>query len=835
MIHTSRKANWISLWIGLITSGTAVSGQITGLAGWDILLDPGHSQEENMGIFNYPEAHKNLRVALEVQDLLLTKTDIDAVYMSRTDDQQQVGLSQRTDLANQLGTAWFHSIHSNAGGPTVNNALLLYGEPKEKTSLRGGKAMSEIMVVHLANGMRIPSIGARGECQFYYGDPNCTETRNHVNRESNMPSELSEAGFHTNPTQNQLNMNAKWKRLEAYTFFWSILEYHGIPRPQARILTGIVTDVETGEPVNGATLYADGKTYTTDTHQSLFRYYSGDPELLRNGFYFLEDLTQDTVELIVDGPGFFADTLQVALSGSFFTFRDIQLSRRKYPWIITSTPSMDDSTRWINDPITISFSQPMDRASVLRNISISNGALGWTHWTADGTELMIIPDSLEPSNSYTLIIDDAASDTSGLGLDGDNDFLPGGDFRLEFTTGTMDLSPPVLVASYPAKQGEIVRTEAVFNFYFNELLDTLSLVGDEIRLRRSTRYQYFTGRQVHTSFMDRSLLTFIPDEPLEPGEEYRLILSFNPVDRQGNSGSQEFTLTFECADEQYFVTPLEHFHGDVLGRWTLPLGDGDNPGLVENKTKLQLEIADEVLPGEATAALRLDYRWQSRDEHYLLQARLKKEPPESKGFNSNYSLKYWLYGDASGNEFSITCLLSDATTGVSSNILTVEVPIDWVGWRSVVVPLERFDLVDDFNNPSLTSVVQLAGMSVTHPPGSTEQGTLMLGAISLAYQHSGNEPALPAKARLYAPYPNPFNSVAMIPFDVALPARISLVVFDLLGRKVTTLLEGNMAPGSFTVTWFGSGGKGQMVPSGVYFIRLQGADFRKSMTVTLIK
>ena len=78
---------------------SSLSAQVSGLNGWDIFLDPGHSQTQNMGVFNYSEAHKNLRVAREVRDLLLSKTDIDTVYMSRTDDQQEVGLSQRTDLA----------------------------------------------------------------------------------------------------------------------------------------------------------------------------------------------------------------------------------------------------------------------------------------------------------------------------------------------------------------------------------------------------------------------------------------------------------------------------------------------------------------------------------------------------------------------------------------------------------------------------------------------------------------------------------------------------------------------------------------------------------------
>ncbi|HRP94462.1 MAG TPA: N-acetylmuramoyl-L-alanine amidase, partial [Ignavibacteriaceae bacterium] len=83
--------------------------QVTGLAGWNIYLDPGHSQNENVGIYGYSEARKNLRVGLNLRQMLLDWTDIDTVYICRTDDQQIVGLSDRTTQANSLGADHYHS------------------------------------------------------------------------------------------------------------------------------------------------------------------------------------------------------------------------------------------------------------------------------------------------------------------------------------------------------------------------------------------------------------------------------------------------------------------------------------------------------------------------------------------------------------------------------------------------------------------------------------------------------------------------------------------------------------------------------------------------------
>jgi len=185
-----------------------------------------------MGIYGYSEAERNLRVALRLSEMLLNTTDIDTVYLSRTNDFQQVSLSQRTDKANALGADWYHSIHSNAGSPSSNSTLLLWGQYYDNTEKvpNGGKVMSEIMVDILTREMRTDTDGAIGDCSFYWwANTPCSNTFwgpwLHVNRRSIMPSELSESGFHTNPRQNQLFMNEDWKKLEAKTFYWSILEF----------------------------------------------------------------------------------------------------------------------------------------------------------------------------------------------------------------------------------------------------------------------------------------------------------------------------------------------------------------------------------------------------------------------------------------------------------------------------------------------------------------------------------------------------------------------------------------------------------------------------------
>jgi chitinase len=76
-------------------------------------------------------------------------------------------------------------------------------------------------------------------------------------------------------------------------------------------------------------------------------------------------------------------------------------------------------------------------------------------------------------------------------------------------------------------------------------------------------------------------------------------------------------------------------------------------------------------------------------------------------------------------------------------------------------------------------------------------------------------PLVPYSAVLQQNYPNPFNPSTSITFKTFEPEQVNVAVYDLLGRKVVTLVEGFTPPGTHTVQWNAAG-----LPSGVYFCRL---------------
>jgi len=96
---------------------------------------------------------------------------------------------------------------------------------------------------------------------------------------------------------------------------------------------------------------------------------------------------------------------------------------------------------------------------------------------------------------------------------------------------------------------------------------------------------------------------------------------------------------------------------------------------------------------------------------------------------------------------------------------------------------------------------------------------------------------LPKAFSLMQNSPNPFNPSTTIAFSVpeAMPAYVSLEVFDLRGRMVRTLVEGEREAGSYAVFWDGTDNAGRKVPSGVYFYRIQAGNYSQTRKMVLLK
>ncbi|HUL42731.1 MAG TPA: FlgD immunoglobulin-like domain containing protein [Bacteroidota bacterium] len=96
-----------------------------------------------------------------------------------------------------------------------------------------------------------------------------------------------------------------------------------------------------------------------------------------------------------------------------------------------------------------------------------------------------------------------------------------------------------------------------------------------------------------------------------------------------------------------------------------------------------------------------------------------------------------------------------------------------------------------------------------------------LGEFALGYdENSIHSSVIPGEMRLKPNYPNPFNPSTQIEFDLSGSANVRLEVFDVNGRLVNVLVDGNLEAGNHVVRWDGTSFSGDRVASGIYFDRL---------------
>jgi len=100
-----------------------------------------------------------------------------------------------------------------------------------------------------------------------------------------------------------------------------------------------------------------------------------------------------------------------------------------------------------------------------------------------------------------------------------------------------------------------------------------------------------------------------------------------------------------------------------------------------------------------------------------------------------------------------------------------------------------------------------------------EQGGFLIEIMSTGLDDDISEIA--SDFNLYQNYPNPFNPSTVIGYSISKPSKVSLKIYNILGQKVKTLIEGNHLNGSGSIIWDATDDFGHSVSAGVYIYSLQ--------------
>ncbi len=145
-----------------------------------------------------------------------------------------------------------------------------------------------------------------------------------------------------------------------------------------------------------------------------------------------------------------------------------------------------------------------------------------------------------------------------------------------------------------------------------------------------------------------------------------------------------------------------------------------------------------------------------------------------------------------------------------------------------VVPFEGRVLLA--SEPLAIPGARIVLYDLERPESRISTTTAADGSFSLAW----SELVRPESDVLGQNYPNPFNPSTLIPFQLSEAGPVRLDVFNMLGQRLVTLMDGEQPAGLHQAQWDGTDGAGRAVGAGVYIYRLTTREGRQTRRLVLV-
>ncbi|MDP7610047.1 MAG: T9SS type A sorting domain-containing protein, partial [Candidatus Marinimicrobia bacterium] len=94
---------------------------------------------------------------------------------------------------------------------------------------------------------------------------------------------------------------------------------------------------------------------------------------------------------------------------------------------------------------------------------------------------------------------------------------------------------------------------------------------------------------------------------------------------------------------------------------------------------------------------------------------------------------------------------------------------------------------------------------------------------------------VPATFTLHQNFPNPFNPITTLRYDLPSDALVTLSIYDMLGKEITQLVNTTQQAGFKSVQWDAKDSMGRPVSAGVYLYQIQAGEFVQTKKMVLLK
>jgi len=203
----------------------------------------------------------------------------------------------------------------------------------------------------------------------------------------------------------------------------------------------------------------------------------------------------------------------------------------------------------------------------------------------------------------------------------------------------------------------------------------------------------------------------------------------------------------------------------------------------------------------------------------LLSAKRVLEYPNLKEVNSSYILNKMFIDESVGDNDSIFAAVYDPRSD--------DQPIGLMQKNNGYYSLD----IQSYPLGTELLIQFYIGKSSSHSNLSVEIYKFIYGSLDIT---RFTDKVIPQSFKIYQNYPNPFNSSTTILVDLPEPTNLKLKVYDILGRKVKTLFDGNKLQGQHYFFWNGNDNYGSRVASGVYIYRISTSGYNSARKMILL-
>ncbi|MBK7107228.1 MAG: Ig-like domain-containing protein [Ignavibacteriae bacterium] len=771
-------------------------------SGIRIYINPGHgghdSNDRYISQTGFWESEGNLAKGLFLKEILDSLNAVTKISRTTNNSSDDLGLSVIVADANNFDADYFHSIHSNGYNGQSNYTLILFQGKDNAPTYPEAKIMGSYLADEIYKAHRTTTKYNRGDADFYgTGQPYLG-----VLKGLTMPGTLSEGSFHDYIPESYRLKNQAYLKHEAWAITKAFVKYYGLNDFAFGEIAGSVRDAfetvdyfylngtkDKNKPANlvNAILMPDSIVYNGDS--------------FNNGFFLFDEVLKGEYDLIVDAENYNKDTLHVIVEENKTTFIDPYLTEAPNyspPIVKEYFPNELENVR-LDSKIILNFNVKMDKASTQLAFKITPSVPGTFTWENNDKRLIFSPSNyLTGGTQYEVSLNIFAKSYYNILIE-----QP---FNILFNTR----SALSFLKSYPEQNSTDISRTVKIKLKFDGPIDPYSLGGNVF-------FQDLLDNDVYLLINEENYsngeIIFEPMHELNPNTYYKIKLLNGIKDTEGSNLLSDTTIIFRTES----VTETNGnilFDFEEIGNWLQPEQSISTFGIDQVNTSFTIS-ASRFISGSNSGKLKYSFISDSSGI-----CKLENVSHDLININQQNNFGIWIFGDLSFNNLQIWF------KNLDSSIIQYNLEyIDWTGWKFKEIYLGNSD------NYIFNSI------AIVQNKSGEKSGELFFD--NAQYDVITNiekvKNSFPNKIELLQNYPNPFNPNTNITFTIPYNeenenATVKLIVYDILGREVITLVNEIKKPGIYKINFDGNN-----LSSGIYYYQLKYGNSVISKKMLLLK